>query len=253
MKNKSLFIEKLRLSHTKEAIRKRLKKGPTHSYLKDVIYGAIDGTVTTFAVVAGVAGAELPHKIVIILGLANVLADGFSMAVSNFLGTRAEQELRSKAEKEEKMHIALVPEGEREEIRQLFAAKGFQGEDLKRIVSVITSDVKLWLDTMIQEELGLPKEMTSPLRAAVFTFFAFIIIGLLPLGAYIFAYFFPTASFNVFLWSIFITGAAFFSIGALKSPYVDKRWYMSGLETLFVGGCAAAIAYFVGMALKNIA
>lgn len=230
----------------------RLARGPTHSYLKDFIYGAIDGTVTTFAVVAGAAGAELSHKIVIILGISNVFADGFSMAASNFLGTRAEQELRAKAEEEEKIHIALVPEGEKEEIRQLFEAKGFRGEDLVRIVSVITSDVKLWLDTMIQEELGLAKETTSPVRAAAYTFFAFVIIGMLPLSAYLFAYFFPSVSFNIFEWSVLITGGTFFSIGVLKSPYVGKRWYKSGLETLLVGGSAAAIAYFFGMVLKNI-
>jgi len=252
MLDKQSFVEKLRLSHTKEAIRKRLKQGPKHSYLKDFIYGAIDGTVTTFAVVAGVAGAQLSHKIVIILGLANVLGDGFSMAVSNFLGTRAEQELKAKAEAEEKMHIALVPEGEKEEVRQIFAAKGFQGEDLNRIVTVITSDVKLWLNTMVQEELGLGATGASPFRAALYTFFAFISIGLFPLLSFILAFFFANLQFDPFRWSMCITGAAFFIIGAFKSRFVSKKWYTSGLETFFVGGCAALLAYIVGVLLKGI-
>lgn len=245
-------IEKLRRTHTREAIHKRLKLGPKHSYLKDFIYGAIDGTVTTFAVVAGVAGARLSYKIIIILGLANVLSDGFSMAVSNFLGTRAEHELREKAEKEERMHIALIPEGEKEEIRQIFANKGFQGENLDRIVTVITSDVRLWLSTMIQEELGLGSQTGSPLRAAIYTFVAFVFVGLLPILSFVVAAFISDPNFDAFLFSSFITGAAFFVIGTLKGRFVGKKWYSSGLETFFLGGCAAVIAYVVGMLLKGI-
>jgi hypothetical protein len=79
----------LRTGHTPEAIRARLAAEREHSYLRDFIYGGIDGSVTTFAVVSGVAGADLAASIVIILGLANLIGDGFSMAASNFLGTRA--------------------------------------------------------------------------------------------------------------------------------------------------------------------
>lgn len=249
---KRSFLEELKRSHTADAIRKRLMRGPHHSYLKDFIYGAIDGTVTTFAVVAGVAGAELAIAVVIILGFCNLLADGFSMAVSNFLGTRAEQELRLKAEKEEKTHIALIPEGEKEEIRQIFAAKGFQGEELERIVTVITSDVKLWVNTMVIEELGLPLEMSSPLRAASSTFVAFLVIGFFPLVSFIVAYLIPNFTFNPFLWSSVITGCAFFIIGALKSQFVGKKWYLSGAETLLIGGSAALLAYGVGILLRGI-
>src|SRR4026207_1713394 len=110
--------------HSPEAVRTRLTRPLRPSHLRDFIYGGIDGTVTTFAVVAGVAGADLSATIVIILGFANLIADGFSMAVSNFLATRAEIQERELARSEEELEIRRTPDGEREEIRQIFALKG---------------------------------------------------------------------------------------------------------------------------------
>ena len=98
------------------------------SYLRDVVYGAIDGTVTTYAVVAGVAGAGLDAPVVLVLGTANLVADGFSMAVANYLGIRSEERRWHRIRREEERHIELVPAGEREEVRQLLARDGLSGE-----------------------------------------------------------------------------------------------------------------------------
>ena len=151
--------------YTPEAIRKRIESNHSHDYLKDSIYGAIDGAVTTFAVVSSVIGAGLGSGIEIILGLAKLLADGFSMATGNFVGTRAENQSQCKTRREEEVEIESSPTCEKEEIRQIYAAKGFEGETLKTIVKVITSNKKRWLDTMMQEEHGVSGNNPSALKS----------------------------------------------------------------------------------------
>jgi VIT1/CCC1 family predicted Fe2+/Mn2+ transporter len=246
-------VASLKAAHTPLAVRTRLRDTPSPSYLQDFIYGAIDGAVTTFAVVAGVEGASLDEKVVIILGGANLIADGFSMAVSNFLGSRAERQRRERARREEQLQIRVLPEGEREEIRQIFAAKGFEGRDLERVVEVITSDPDLWTETMMSEELGFGAAAPSELRAAAATFIAFLVVGFLPLMVFVYDLAAPGDVGNTFMWSAIMTGVAFVVVGALKSRFVDQSWWRSGLETLAVGGVAAVLAYATGAVLQAVA
>lgn len=239
--------------HTPEAIRERLSEDSSQGYLKDSIYGAIDGAVTTFAVVSSVAGAGLSSTIVIILGLANLLADGFSMASGNFLGTRAENQATRKARREEEEEIETHPEGEREEIRQIFANKGFEGETLEKVVDVITADKTRWVDTMMQEEHGRIGTPPSALKAALATFFAFLVIGTIPLSAYIVDLLNPDLISSPFLYACILTGIAFFIVGALKGRAVDQHWALGGLETLGIGALAASMAYAIGLLLRPLA
>jgi VIT1/CCC1 family predicted Fe2+/Mn2+ transporter len=239
--------------HTPSAVRRRLGRRPSASYLHDFIYGAVDGAITTFAVVAGVAGADLDETVVIILGGANLLADGFSMAASNFLGSRAERQRRERAQREEELHIELVPAGEREEIRQIYAAKGFEGPDLERVVEVITSDRELWARTMMREELGFPATDPNEYRAALSTLAAFVTVGFLPLLAYVYDLAAPGDVDEPFLWSAVLTAVAFVVVGGMKSRFVDQSWWRSAAETLAVGGLAAVLAYAAGAALQGVA
>ncbi len=238
--------------HTPRAVSARLGRERTPSYLRDFIYGAIDGAVTTFAVVAGVQGANLDETVVIILGVANLIADGFSMAVSNFLGSRAERQRRERARRREELHIREVPEGEREEVRQIFAAKGFEGKDLDRVVDVITADRGLWTETMMSEELGFGATEPNEFRAALATLVAFVTVGSLPLMAFVYDIAAPGELENAFAWSAVMTGIAFLVVGALKSRFVDQTWLRSGLETLIVGGLASALAYAAGTVLQGV-
>lgn len=242
----------IRATHTPDAIQARLGAGPAHSYLRDFIYGAVDGVVTTFAVASGVAGAGLSSGIVIVLGAANLVGDGFSMAVSNYLGTRADRELVDRARRIEEEHIEACPDGELEEVRQIFAAKGLSGNDLEHMVSVVTSDRKLWIETMIQEEYGLTVNGASPWRAAAVTFGAFILLGALPLVSFVIEFFAPGAIGDPYVSSSFVTAAAFFLVGTFKGRFVARNWYRSGTETLIVGSVAATLAYLVGVLLRGV-
>jgi VIT1/CCC1 family predicted Fe2+/Mn2+ transporter len=232
--------------HSPEAIQERLAAGPRHYYLRDWVYGGIDGAVTTFAVVSGVVGAQLSSGIVLILGVANLLADGFSMAASNYLGTRAEHDEHRYLEAVEHYHIDKYPEGEREEVRQIFRAKGFDGEDLERVVELITADRHRWVRTMLTEEYGLPWEVRSPWLAGLSTFSAFLLCGAAPLLPFIFG------ARDAFWTSAVLTGAVFFAIGSVKSIWSTAAWWRSGLTTLGVGSAAAGLAYAVGVLLKGL-
>jgi len=232
--------------HSPEAIRERLESGPLHSYTRDWVYGGIDGSVTTFAVVAGVVGAQLGPGVILIIGMANILADGFSMAASNFLGTRTEHEELRHLEAIEHRHIERDPEGEREEVRQIFQRKGFEGDDLSRVVDLITADHSRWVRTMLTEEYGLPQEIRSPWKAAAATFSAFFVCGLVPMVPFILGW--PRA----FTVSTVLTACVFFLIGSLKSKWSTVSWRRSGFETLAVGSIAAALAYLAGVLLRGL-
>jgi len=138
------------------------KLSTMHSVLvSDFVYGGIDGAVTTFAVVAGVSGASLSSGIVLILGFANLFADGFAMAVGNFLGTKSYSEFVEKIRKSEEDSIRDNPTEERDEITEIYKSKGFSGKILKDTVGVITGNKKIWIDTMIVKppKIGPPLEL----------------------------------------------------------------------------------------------
>lgn len=226
--------------HSPDEVARRIGGDHGRSHLRDVLYGAIDGAVTTFAIVAGVVGAELSTRVIIALGIANVLADGFSMAAGNYSGTKAELDDARRLREVEDRHIRLEPEGEREELRQILAQKGLRGEVLESAVETIARDRKTWIDLMLVEEYGLAPADPHPFRAASMTFLAFLVAGLVPLLPYFFS--FP----DPFRWSTIMTGATFFAVGAAKSRWSLAPWWRSALETTLIGGIAAGVAYVVG-------
>lgn len=246
---KKTSLETLRRQHQPAAIEQRLGAPLQPRYVADAVLGAIDGCVTTFAVVAGAVGAGFSAEVALIMGFANLLADGFSMAVSNYEAIKALHEFRETARATEEEHIAQVPEGEREEIRQIFAHKGFTGETLEQIVETICQDRQLWVETMLSEEYGLQQAPPAPLTCAGVTFTTFLLAGSLPL----LPLFISTLPVPLqFLISALLAAAVFFSIGMLKSLVFAKPLLRSGLGTLLTGGAAASVAFLTGHLLQHL-
>jgi vacuolar iron transporter family protein len=230
--------------HDPRSIQKRLQQH-SKSLLKDFVYGAIDGIVTTFAIVAGVVGAGLETRTILVLGFANILADGFSMAASNYLGTKAELEEKNLVIDFEQEEIERHPKGEIEELRQIFINKGIEGEALELIVQKIASNKQEWIKLMLAEEYGLGENQQVPWKAGLMTFTAFTIFGLIPLLPYLLDL---KEDFSI---AVGFTGVAFFAVGAVKSKWTKKSPWLSGLETLAIGAIAAVIAYAVGIYLGS--
>jgi vacuolar iron transporter family protein len=220
-------------------------------YLGEFVYGGIDGSVTTFAVVAGAAGAGLDASIVIILGFANLIADGFSMSVGSYLSNKSELQNYEKHKKIEYWEVEHMPEREKGEIREIYAAKGFEGELLEKAVEVITADKDRWVDVMMKEELEMIPSAKSPFAMGAVTFFSFLLVGLIPLLAYIYDYLTVAELNRKFLISSVLTGFAFVGIGLLKSFVTQTPRWKGILETLFLGASAAVLAYFVGNVLEQ--
>jgi len=232
--------------HTPEAIRQRFAHGPRRSYLRDWVYGGIDGLVTIFAIVSGVVGARLSPRIIVILGSASLIADGLAMAAGDYLATRSEEEEFHHVEAMEQRHIDGYPEGEREEVREILRRRGVPAGLLDQVVTAITADRKLWVRMMLRDEYGLPEAVRSPWQAALMTLSAFLVCGLIPLIPFV------GDLKNAFSIAGIVTGLMFILIGALKSRWSVRPWWYSGLTTLAIGGGAAAVAYVIGAWLRTL-
>ena len=223
-------IEATKKAHSAKAIKSAEEHHQaTGSYVGDFVYGAIDGSVTTFAVVSGVVGASLSVNIVIILGFANLLADGFSMAVGNYLSSKSNKEFIEKEREREEWEIKNYPQGEIEEIRAIFRKKGFNGKQLESAVKTITSNKKVWVDTMMADELSLVEEKTSPVKKGAVTYMSFVLVGIIPLIPYLLSFFSETIKASVYTLSIIMTFIAFFFIGSAKVYVTGKNFFKSGL------------------------
>ncbi len=225
----------------------------SYNWVSDFVYGGIDGAVTTFAVVAGVEGASLSIPIILILGFANLFADGFSMAVGKYSSDKAGIEQFNKVKKIEYIHLKEKTEHEREEVREIMAGYGFKGKDLDRAVEIITSNPDVWVDLMMRNEFNMTLENVNPLKGAIFTFASFLTIGFIPLVAYVFRGVFDFDQQILFALTCGFTLAALFIVGAVKSKFTGRFWLLSGLETAAIGGLAAAISYVIGYFLKGLA
>ncbi len=216
------------------------------NFLRDAVYGGIDGAVTTFAIVAGVEGAGFDQQVIVVLGIANVLADGFSMAASNYSGIRADSENVERLRTMEKRHIRDYPEGEQLEIATILKNKGLSGRSLDEAVAVITRHESLWLDMMLVDEHGVSPVPSAPFRAASMTFVAFAVCGFIPLLPFMLGMEQP------FTIAIVATAITFALIGSIKSRWSLMSWWKSALQTLGIGSAAAFIAWAAAVSVSQL-
>lgn len=221
------------------------------THLGEFVYGGIDGCVTTFAVVAGSVGAGLSSSVIIILGFANLLADGFAMSVGAYLSTKSEKDNYQKHKQLEYWEIENLRDVEVQEIRDIYTAKGFTGDLLEQVVEVIVSDKDRWVDVMMVEELGMLEETRSAFSIGFVTYISFILIGIIPLIIYVVDFINPLDS-NLFFIASVLTALGFIFIGWMKT-YITKTSPIKGiLETLLLGGIAALVSYYVGDLLEGL-
>ncbi len=243
--NKKKSVEQRLEEHKKEE-RHGSALGPV---IHDVVYGGNDGIVTTFAVVAGTVGADLPHYVVIILGLANLFADGISMATGSFLSIKSEMDQYTRLRKEEAQEIEEDPEVEKAEIREAYERKGFSGNELDVIVNKITSDKDLWIDVMMLEEHSMTKDSASqPLLHGFMTFVSFIIFGSIPLLPFVLG----LNAERRFEIAAYSTLFALIILGLTRSFVTRERLLRGPIEIVSVGALGAFAAYGVGVLLKGM-
>jgi len=218
------------------------------SSIRDFVFGFGDGIHTSLGLVAGVGGAEVSSNIIILAAIVAMFTGAKAMAVQNYLAVKSQRQILDSEIQSTKWEMDNGPEAERREIEDVYKAKGFTGQDLEKIVNKITSDKKVWLDTMLTEELKLNLEIVgSPLKSAFRMFGAFLVGGILP----IIPYFFLSGFVPLFV-AIGVSLSASFIIGAIKSRIANISMLRGGLEMAGLGTGIALIGYGIGSELGSL-
>ncbi|KKQ38186.1 MAG: hypothetical protein US54_C0016G0027 [Candidatus Roizmanbacteria bacterium GW2011_GWA2_37_7] len=240
--------------YTRHDLEKHIKeehqRSPFGTYLREIVYGGNDGIVTTFAVVAGFAGAGAGEQLggfgyvaVLLFGLANLFADGASMSLGNFLSIRSEQDRYQKEERKEMHEVESNPHIEKAESVEILKQKGFTSDQASKLVDIYATNKLFWVDFMMKYELEMANPFDeNPVFSGIATFLAFVSFGAIPLLPYIFS--FPYD--HPFTLAILATAMALFLLGVLRYKVTKESVLKSVGEIVLVGGFSASIAYFVG-------
>ncbi len=224
-------------------------------YIKELVYGGIDGIVTTFAVVAGFSGASLgsqstvvPVISVLLFGIANLFADGLSMGLGNYLALRTEKSVYRKEKAKEEYEVVHSKEAEMAETKFLLMEKGFTDEQAQTLTEIYSQNPTYWVEFMMNYELEMPNpEGTNPMVNGMITFVSFCLFGAVPLLPYLF----KTEIYDTFYLSCIATLIALGVLGYLRSRVTGRSMIKSILETVLIGSVAAFVAYFVGTLFRH--
>lgn len=216
--------------------------------LKEAVFGFNDGLVSTLAVTAGLTGGLAEQKTVLLAALVTLFPGAFSMGLGTYLGSKSEKEHYEKERKREMYEMEHMPEVERQEIRDIYSAKGFKGKLLDEIVAHITGNDELWLSTMMREELGFAESPPKPGVNGLVMAAAFTVGGIIPALPFFF-----TSQKNIgglpllFWWALAASAAGLLLVGGLKTRFTGKSVLWSALETLGIGALAAVGSYGIGL------
>ncbi len=229
------------------------RSSPFAEYFKEVVYGGVDGIITTFAVVSGFSGAalssdlatQLSFTIVLLFGLANLFADAISMGLGNFLSVRSEQDQYHIRRLQEQALIRRDPGDEISETVALMMAKGFSESDAKTLAKIYSTNEEYWLDFMMANEYEMSDPRgDNPFLTGFTTFASFMLFGSIPIIPFFVLDHLSSA--EIFQISTVGTFTALVALGILKWKVVGTGLVRSVLEMVVVGGTAAMIAFLVG-------
>lgn len=215
---------------------------PQGKIIREVIYGSTDGLVTSLGFVIGVFGALADTRIILIAGIAEACAGALSMGFSAFISSKSQTEFFLAEIARERREIQEMPDRERDEVRKIFQAKGFQGQELEMVVNRITADPKVWLRCMMEEELGLiVTSFDVPWVVGLVTASSYLVFAFLPILPYA-----MTSPQQAFFWSVGSSILILFGLGAGKTFLTRGSPLKSGLEMMAIGGIAALVGYGIG-------
>ncbi|CAJ1961113.1 unnamed protein product [Cylindrotheca closterium] len=227
-------------------------------FLKPIIFGGLDGILTSFAIVAGAAGGGLSPEVVMVLGFSNIFADALSMGVGEFLSSKATNEWILSERKREEWEMENYPEGEIQEMIDIYKEKGMEHEDAKLVIETMAKYKDFFVDLMMAQELELqvPDEdhVEESMREGVVMFLSFASFGAMPLLGYVIipASFPQLGNDTLFAAACIVTGLVLFFLGSVKSKFANMNWFTSGLETLLLGGCCATVAFTIGHYINGL-
>ena len=210
--------------------------------LRAVVFGASDGLVSNLSLIMGIAGATPDPKLILLSGIAGLLAGAFSMAAGEYISVQSQREVLQHQIALERAELAAIPEEEKEELVGIYVSKGIPEPDARRSADKIFEDPETALETMVREELGLdPKQLGSPWSAAGGSFAAFCLGAVVPVIPYLFG-----GGPVIFFTSFLVSLAALFMVGALVSLLTGRSLLFSGFRQVGLGAAAATVTYLVG-------
>ncbi|MEZ5171058.1 MAG: VIT1/CCC1 transporter family protein [Acidimicrobiia bacterium] len=210
--------------------------------LRPLVFGANDGLVSNLSLVMGVAGGTSDESLVLLAGVAGLVAGACSMAAGEWISVRAQAELYERELEVERYEIRDFPEEETEELETIYRSRGFDKAEARALAERLMEDEEVALDVHAREELGItPGELPSSWVAAVSSFLAFAVGAFVPVLPYVIM-----SDPGAFITAAVLSGVALFCVGALISIFTGRNAFWSGLRMVLIGGGAAVVTYGIG-------